>query len=40
VPMDKAHVVFTRKLCLYPQVARWDGKGDANVESSYACVSP
>ncbi|PTU31848.1 tannase/feruloyl esterase family alpha/beta hydrolase [Stenotrophobium rhamnosiphilum] len=40
VPLDQAHVVFTRKLCVYPQVSRWDGKGDKNVESSYACVSP
>ncbi|HLE95632.1 MAG TPA: tannase/feruloyl esterase family alpha/beta hydrolase [Acidimicrobiia bacterium] len=34
-PMDGQAV--TRPLCLYPRVARYDGKGDPNQESSFDC---
>ncbi|MES2488249.1 MAG: tannase/feruloyl esterase family alpha/beta hydrolase [Pseudomonadota bacterium] len=40
VPADKAHVVFTRTLCPYPQIARWDGKGDVKEASSFICTNP
>ena len=30
---------LTRALCPYPQVAKYDGSGDPNLESSYACTS-
>jgi feruloyl esterase len=30
-------VVRTRPLCAYPYVARYDGTGDTNDESSFAC---
>lgn len=29
---------FTRKLCRFPLVARYDGRGDPSVEGSYRCV--
>jgi feruloyl esterase len=31
-------VVMTRPLCPYPQVAKYDGKGDVAKASSFACV--
>jgi feruloyl esterase len=31
-------VVMTRPLCPYPQVAKYDGKGDTAKASSFACV--
>ncbi|MEO8656852.1 MAG: tannase/feruloyl esterase family alpha/beta hydrolase [Bryobacteraceae bacterium] len=31
---------LTRPLCPYPQVSRYDGKGDANEASSFACATP
>ena len=30
---------FTRKLCPFPQIAKYDGHGPANDERSYSCVS-
>jgi pimeloyl-ACP methyl ester carboxylesterase len=30
---------FTRKVCKYPLVAKYDGHGDQDLESSFACVS-
>jgi feruloyl esterase len=33
-------VEWTRPLCAYPEVARWDGEGDPNREASWACVAP
>lgn len=26
-----------RKICAYPEVARWDGKGDPDYEESWRC---
>jgi len=31
---------LTRPLCVYPQVARYKGSGDANVAASFSCVTP
>jgi feruloyl esterase len=31
--------VMTRPLCPYPQVAKWDGKGDTNLAASFACTA-
>ncbi|WP_141733310.1 tannase/feruloyl esterase family alpha/beta hydrolase [Oligoflexus tunisiensis] len=33
----KKPVRRTRPLCPYPQRARWDGKGDPNLDSSFTC---
>ena len=33
-------VLRTRPLCPYPQVARWDGKGNPDQASSFRCVAP
>ncbi len=33
-------VEMMRPLCVYPQIARYDGKGDRNVAGSFACVQP
>jgi feruloyl esterase len=30
---------FTRPLCAFPKVARWDGHGDSSQASSYRCAS-
>lgn len=30
----------TRPLCPYPQVARWDGKGNPDEATSFTCVAP
>ena len=32
-------VSVTRKICHYPLVSRYDGKGDPNSASSYACAN-
>ena len=32
-------VVMARPLCPYPQVAKYDGKGDTKLASSFACVA-
>jgi len=32
--------VRTRPLCVYPQVARWSGKGSSDDAANFACVSP
>ncbi len=31
---------LTRPICPYPQVAVYDGTGDPNVETSFACAAP
>ena len=31
---------MTRPLCPYPQVARWDGKGDATTAAAFSCRAP
>lgn len=31
---------LTRPLCLYPQVAKYDGKGDPDEASSFTCAAP
>ncbi|KAJ4288283.1 hypothetical protein N0V88_007475 [Collariella sp. IMI 366227] len=33
-----AKTTFTRKLCPYPLVAKYDGQGDPNVAASYHCA--
>jgi feruloyl esterase len=33
-------VQYTRPMCPYPAVARWDGSGDPDSADSYACVAP
>jgi feruloyl esterase len=43
--LDAARVVggstkFTRKLCPYPQRARYNGSGDPNDAGSFHCVAP
>jgi feruloyl esterase len=38
--VEDGEVVRTRPLCPYPQVARWDGTGDTDEASSFACVVP
>jgi len=37
---DDGGTVWTRPLCAYPEVARWDEEGDPNQEDSWACVAP
>jgi feruloyl esterase len=32
--------VMTRPLCAYPQVAKYNGSGDANDAASFACAAP
>lgn len=32
-------VIMTRPLCPYPQVARYDGKGDTNKSESFTCAA-
>jgi feruloyl esterase len=32
-------VVMTRPLCPYPQIAKYDGKGDTRKATSFACVA-
>ncbi|MBU6267878.1 MAG: tannase/feruloyl esterase family alpha/beta hydrolase [Sphingomonadales bacterium] len=34
---DGDRELFTRKLCPFPQSARWDGKGPSDKAASYAC---
>lgn len=36
--LDADATRFTRTLCPYPKVARYDGRGDQNEASSYSCV--
>ncbi len=31
---------LTRPLCVYPQVARYNGTGDSNSAASFACAAP
>ena len=33
-------VEMTRPVCPYPQVARYDGKGDPNDSASFTCTAP
>lgn len=35
--VDLSGVNATRNICLYPQVARYDGTNDVNLASSYSC---
>lgn len=37
---DPAHAEFSRTLCPYPQVARWDGQGNVKAASSFKCSTP
>jgi hypothetical protein len=37
---DGTQVARSRTLCPYPQVARWDGKGDRARAESYSCAPP
>jgi feruloyl esterase len=37
---DNGQVVRTRPLCRYPQVARYDGKGNPDDAASFMCRSP
>jgi len=30
----------TRPLCVYPQVARWSGKGSTDEAANFTCVNP
>ncbi len=32
-------VLRTRPLCPYPQVAKWNGKGDINRSEGFKCAS-
>jgi len=34
-----AHVLMTRPMCAYPQVAKYKGAGDTNDAASFTCVS-
>ncbi len=34
----KGQVVRTRPLCVYPKVARWNGKGSSDEANNFACV--
>lgn len=38
--LNNGHVVRTRPLCPYPQVARYDGKGNPGDAASFVCRSP
>jgi DNA-binding transcriptional regulator YdaS (Cro superfamily) len=38
--MRDGRVVRSRPLCPYPELARYDGKGDANSASAFGCVTP
>ena len=38
--LEDGEVVRSRPLCPYPQVAQWDGVGDTDEASSFACVTP
>ena len=35
-----ARTVRTRPLCVWPQVARWDRKGDTDAAESFVCAKP
>ena len=38
--VGEANRTLTRPICLYPTVARYQGTGDINSASSFACVAP
>jgi feruloyl esterase len=38
--LDKDRPVRARPLCPYPQIAHYDGRGDPNLASSFACGAP
>jgi feruloyl esterase len=38
--VTNGHVVRTRPLCPYPQVARYQGQGSINDAANYSCVAP
>jgi feruloyl esterase len=37
---EDGKVKMTRPLCVYPEVAKYNGSGDANNAASFACVAP
>ena len=37
---DATTIAFTRKLCPYPSVARYDQSGDPSTAESFVCVTP
>jgi Tannase and feruloyl esterase len=37
---EEGETTRTRPLCPFPQVARYDGRGDSDSASSFACVEP
>ncbi|MBY4640053.1 tannase/feruloyl esterase family alpha/beta hydrolase [Gluconacetobacter entanii] len=38
--VENGQVVRTRPICAWPKVARYDGHGDMDAASSFACVAP
>jgi len=34
-----AHVLMTRPMCAYPQVAKYKGSGDTNDAANFTCAS-
>jgi feruloyl esterase len=40
VRRNRGAIERSRPLCPFPQVARWDGRGDVDRASSFGCVSP
>jgi feruloyl esterase len=38
--LGESGVVRTRPLCPYPQIARYDGKGDTDRAASFRCARP
>jgi len=37
---DQQHATMTRPLCVYPQAAKYKGKGDPNDASNFVCEAP
>ncbi|HZE44566.1 MAG TPA: hypothetical protein VE058_12310 [Steroidobacteraceae bacterium] len=37
---DQLAALRTRPLCLYPKVARWNGKGSIDEAGNFACSTP
>jgi feruloyl esterase len=38
--LDKGRVTMTRPLCPYPQVVKYQGRGDTNDAASFTCAKP
>jgi len=38
--VEEGRVTRTRKLCPYPQIARYKGAGDADDQASFECGNP